>query len=168
MPSSSKSEDTEVDAHDRYVYRFCLQLYRRLSDRISSNAQNDALLHRLVHTELLSGSSNPEFSWSAANRRKALAGRILELSGDARLGKGHKAVIEKERNKAAKRVRDGLIEKRRARATQELEEVGVLLVLNQLVFKLSSRLRIRAIIILQSRSCLNPQLIPPVEKEIEV
>ena len=49
----------------------------------------------------------------------------MELSGAAKLGKGQKHVVEKERNKAAKRVRDGLIEKQKARAKQELEEVSL-------------------------------------------
>jgi hypothetical protein len=48
----------------------------------------------------------------------------LELSGAAKLGKGQKYVVEKERKKAAKRVRDGLIEKQKARVKQELEEVS--------------------------------------------
>jgi hypothetical protein len=74
---------------------------------------------------LLSGSPNTELDLSAAQRRKALAGRVLELSGGARLGNGQKSVTEKERNKAAKRVRAGLIEKQKTRVEQELEEVSI-------------------------------------------
>jgi len=73
---------------------------------------------------LLSG-FHPELDPSAPQRRKALAGRILELSGDAKLGKGQKSVTEMERNKASKRVRHGLIEKQKARVEQKLEEVGI-------------------------------------------
>lgn len=91
--------------------------------RNSSNAQNDALLHRLVHTKILSGSLNPELELTPAHRRKALAGRVLELSGGAKLGKGEKSVREKERNKAAKRVREGIVEKQKEKGKQELEEV---------------------------------------------
>jgi hypothetical protein len=92
--------------------------------RSSTNAQNDAILHRLVHTKLLSGSLNPDLDMTPAQRRKALAGRVLELSGVAKLGKGERSVREKERNKASKRVREGLVEKQKERAKQELEEVG--------------------------------------------
>lgn len=76
-----------------------------------------------MHTKLLSGSLNPELDLTPAHRRKALAGRILELSGGAKLGKGEKSVREKERNKALKRVREGIVEKQKERGRQELEEV---------------------------------------------
>ncbi|KAF5387827.1 hypothetical protein D9615_000337 [Tricholomella constricta] len=102
-PGKEKTEEEEDD--DEYT-----------------NAQNDAILHRLVHTKLLSGNLDPELEMTHARRRKALAGRVLELSGAARLGKGEKAVREKERNKASKRVREGLFEKKKQRAKQELEE----------------------------------------------
>ncbi|KAG5650211.1 hypothetical protein H0H81_000300 [Sphagnurus paluster] len=88
-----------------------------------TNAQNDAILHRLVHTKLLSGSLNPDLEMAPAKRRKALAGRVLEISGTVKLGKGEKSVREKERNKASKSVREGLIGKEKQRARQELEEV---------------------------------------------
>ncbi|KAF8897455.1 hypothetical protein BD779DRAFT_1667433 [Infundibulicybe gibba] len=87
-----------------------------------SNAQNDALLHRLVHTKLLSGSLNPELDSTPAQRRKALAGRVLEAAGGAKLGKGEKSVREAERNKAAKHVRDGIMKKQRDREQQRLVE----------------------------------------------
>ncbi|KAJ6599148.1 hypothetical protein DFH09DRAFT_1356256 [Mycena vulgaris] len=87
-----------------------------------TNAQNDALLHRLVHTKLLSGSLNTELDLTPAQRRKALAGRVLELTGQAKLGKGEKSVREGERNKAAKRVREGMLDKQKDRQKQQLEE----------------------------------------------
>ncbi|KAJ7700000.1 hypothetical protein B0H17DRAFT_273864 [Mycena rosella] len=87
-----------------------------------TNAQNDALLHRLVHTKLLSGSLNTELDLTPAQRRKALAGRVLELTGQAKLGKGEKSVREGERNKAAKRVREGILDKQKDRQKQQLEE----------------------------------------------
>ncbi|KAF9569022.1 hypothetical protein CPC08DRAFT_757219 [Agrocybe pediades] len=91
-------------------------------DEERTNAQNDALLHKLVHTKLLSGSLNPEMDMTPAQRRKALAGRILELTGEAKLGKGEKSVREAEKLKAAKRVREGLSQKQQQRREQELEE----------------------------------------------
>ncbi|CAL1702183.1 unnamed protein product [Somion occarium] len=60
-----------------------------------TNLQNDALLHRLVHTKILSGSLNNDLDLTPAQRRKALAGRVLEAAGKVKLGKGEKA---KERN----------------------------------------------------------------------
>ncbi|KAH0587476.1 hypothetical protein H2248_006258 [Termitomyces sp. 'cryptogamus'] len=87
-----------------------------------TNAQNDAILHRLVHTKLLSGSLDPDLDMTPAQRRKALAGRVLEVTGAARLGKGETSVRDMERNKASKRVRDGLKEKQKHRARQRLEE----------------------------------------------
>ncbi|GBE79326.1 predicted protein [Sparassis crispa] len=87
-----------------------------------TNAQNDALLHRLVHTRLLSGSLNSELNLTSAQRKKALAGRVLETAGKAKLGKGEGAVRSAERNKAAKRVREGIAERQEERRKQELEE----------------------------------------------
>ncbi|KAG6855115.1 hypothetical protein C0991_006044 [Blastosporella zonata] len=105
VPGSEKKEKTEEEKDDE-----------------RTNAQNDAILHRLVHTKLLSGSLDPDLDMTPAHRRKALAGRVLELSGTAKLGKGEKSVREKERNKASKRVREGLKEKQKERARQELEQ----------------------------------------------
>lgn len=89
-----------------------------------TNVQNDALLHRLVHTKLLSGSLDPELDLTPAKRKKALEGRILEAAGKAKLGKGEAAVRQAERNRAAKNVRDGLNEKQQERRQKELEEVN--------------------------------------------
>jgi len=93
------------------------------ADDEHTNVQNDALLHRLVHTKLLSGSLNSELQLTPAQRKKALAGRVLEVSGGVKLGKGEKVVREAERNKAAKRVREGLLDKKKEREKKELEEV---------------------------------------------
>ena len=89
-----------------------------------TNAQNDALLHRLVHTQLLSGSLNPDLNLKPAQRKKALEGRVLEAAGKAKLGKGEAIVRQSERNRAAKRVRDGLMEKQKERHEKKVEEVG--------------------------------------------
>jgi len=84
--------------------------------------QNDALLHRLVHTKLLSGSLNTELDLTPAQKRKALAGRVKEVAGQAKLGKGETIVRSAERNKAAKKVRDGLVAKQKVRGQKALEE----------------------------------------------
>ncbi|KAJ3559839.1 hypothetical protein NM688_g91 [Phlebia brevispora] len=87
-----------------------------------TNAQNDALLHRLVHTQILSGSLNTELDLTPAQRRKALAGRVMEIAGGAKLGKGESAVRAKEHNKNTKRIREGLLAKQKERRQKELEE----------------------------------------------
>ncbi|CAL1702181.1 unnamed protein product [Somion occarium] len=87
-----------------------------------TNLQNDALLHRLVHTKILSGSLNNDLDLTPAQRRKALAGRVLEAAGKVKLGKGEKAVRSSERNRAAKHVRDGLLSKQKERNEKMLEE----------------------------------------------
>ncbi|PFH51440.1 hypothetical protein AMATHDRAFT_108535, partial [Amanita thiersii Skay4041] len=87
-----------------------------------SNTQNDAQLHHLIHTKLLSGSLNSELNMKPAQKKKAFAGRVLELTGAAKLGKGEKAVREAERKRAAKRVREGIADKGKEREKQRLEE----------------------------------------------
>ncbi|KAI0921897.1 hypothetical protein AcW1_004248 [Taiwanofungus camphoratus] len=87
-----------------------------------TNAQNDALLHRLVHTHLLSGSTNPDLDMSSAQRKKDLAGRVLEVAGKAKLGKGEGTVRTLEQKRAAKRVREGIALKQKERNQRELEE----------------------------------------------
>ena len=91
----------------------------------STNAQNDALLHRLVHTQLLSGSLNPELGLTSAQRKKAMEGRILELAGNSKLGQGEKVVRAQERDKASKRVREGLLEKQKQRREKMIQEVTI-------------------------------------------
>lgn len=87
------------------------------------NRQNDVLLHKLIHTQLLSGAANSdELNLTGAQRRKALEGRVLELAEKSKIGKGESLVRKAERNKAAKRVRLGIEAKQRARMKQKLEE----------------------------------------------
>ncbi|KAJ3963580.1 hypothetical protein EV361DRAFT_1038165 [Lentinula raphanica] len=78
-----------------------------------SNIKNDVLLHKLVHTQLLSGSLNPELELTPAQRRKALSGRIVELTGDAKLGR---------RAATSKCVREGLVQKQKEGKAAQLEE----------------------------------------------
>jgi len=65
-----------------------------------------------------------ELDLTPAKRRKALAGRVLELAGGAKLGKGERLVRDVEKNKAAKHVREGISSKQKERRVQELEEVN--------------------------------------------
>ncbi|KAJ3724776.1 hypothetical protein C8R42DRAFT_662640 [Lentinula raphanica] len=67
------------------------------------------LLHKLVHTQLLSGSLNPELELTPAQRQKALSGRI-------------RLVCTAEHNKASKRVREGLVQKQKEGKAARLEE----------------------------------------------
>lgn len=77
-----------------------------------------------MHTKLLSGSLNPNLDLTPAQRRKALAGRVLELTGSVKLGKGEKQVRDAEKKKASKQVREGLSAKQKERDVQQLEEVS--------------------------------------------
>ena len=58
-----------------------------------------------------------------AQQRKALSGRVIELAEGAKLGKGEKVIRDSERNKAGKRVREGLVRKQQERQKQKLDEV---------------------------------------------
>ncbi|KAL5530315.1 hypothetical protein ACEPAF_6572 [Sanghuangporus sanghuang] len=92
-----------------------------------TNVQNDKLLHKLVHTQLLSGSLNHELDLTPAQRRKALDGRVMEIAGNAKLGKGESIVRQEERKKAAKKVRMGLerkVDERRRKAVEEAKDLG--------------------------------------------
>ncbi|KAH8830841.1 hypothetical protein DL96DRAFT_1594514 [Flagelloscypha sp. PMI_526] len=86
------------------------------------NVQNDALLHRLVHTKLLSGALGDDLGMTPAEKRRATAGRVEELAGHTKLGQGEKSIRKAERNKAAKSVRDGLIAKQKQRHEQKVQE----------------------------------------------
>jgi hypothetical protein len=105
-------------------WRCCTYPSTRLT-LTSTNAQNDALLHRLVHTQLLSGSLNSELGLTSAQRKKAMEGRVLELAGNSKLGLGEKIVRAQERDKASKRVREGLLEKQKQRREKMIQEVIV-------------------------------------------
>ncbi|THH12345.1 hypothetical protein EW145_g50 [Phellinidium pouzarii] len=92
-----------------------------------TNIQNDALLHKLVHTQLLSGSLNSDLNLTPAQRRKALEGRVLELADSAKLGKGEASVRQEERRKASKKVRMGLerkVDERKSKALEEAKNLG--------------------------------------------
>lgn len=81
------------------------------------------MLHRMVHTKLLSGSLSEDISLKPAARRKAMEGRLLELTGSSKLGKGENIIRKGERNKASTRVRKGLQDKVQERRKEKLEEV---------------------------------------------
>lgn len=120
-------EASSEDEADLYVHSNLLSVggtfhdFRVLS---STNLQNDAILHRLVHTQLLSGSLEPDLDIKASKRRKALAGRVMEVAGQAKLGKGEGSVRATEHNKASKKVRDGMLAKQGERVKKSLEEVS--------------------------------------------
>jgi hypothetical protein len=121
-PAQPKTTRVEVD-DDQFVAPILYFMTSPDNLTYRTNTRNDAILHRLIHTKLLSGSLNPGLDLTPAQRRMALAGRVLELSGSARLGKGEKQVRIVERNKAAKRVREGILEKQKQREMAQLDEV---------------------------------------------
>ncbi|KAI5822097.1 hypothetical protein K523DRAFT_326993, partial [Schizophyllum commune Tattone D] len=109
--STSKADDDADDEH--------------------TNAQNDALLHRLVHTQLLDPNLANDSKPSA--RRTALLGRLHELASasgasgkstlkQSRPGMGSKVIKTTERNVHAKAVREGLQRKQKELAARKVEE----------------------------------------------
>lgn len=66
---------------------------------------------------------NPSLDLSSAQRKKALAGRVLEAAQYSRMGEGEKVVRTAEHNKAPKNIRFGIIDKAKERRLKELEEV---------------------------------------------
>lgn len=119
-----------------------------------SNAKNDAELHRLLHTGLLSAAVNTEVASSAAQRKKALEGRVLELANRSKLGRGEKDVRVAEHKKAAKHIRIGIKEKQKKRDAKGLEDVSPVLILFNFIWRLNlvsfhSRRRTPAITILR-------------------
>ena len=93
----------------------------------SSASQNDKLLYKLIHTELLSGSLNPSLELSGAQRKKALAGRVLETAQYSKLGQGERVVRTEEHKKAPKNIRFGIMDKAKERRLKELEEASELM-----------------------------------------
>jgi len=87
-----------------------------------SNAMNDAELHRLLHTRLLSAAVNTEVASSTAQRKKALEGRVLELANRSKLGHGEKYVRVTEHKKAAKHIRIGMKHKQKKKDEKQLED----------------------------------------------
>lgn len=82
------------------------------------------MLHKLIHTQLLAGPSISDLNLTPAERRRTLEGRVMELAAGAKLGKGESLVRQKERSKAAKRVRLGLERQVGVEKTKALEQVG--------------------------------------------
>lgn len=117
-----KKEIIKEEEEERYTSRNLIGALPYLFNNNRTNAENDALLHKLVHTQLLSGSLNSDLDMTPAHRRKALAGRVMELAGGAKMGKGENAVRQTERNRASKNVREGLARKQKGKEQQELDE----------------------------------------------
>jgi hypothetical protein len=73
---------------------------------------------------LLSAAVNTEVASSAAQRKKALEGRVLELANRSKLGHGEKDVRVTEHKKAAKHIRMGMKHKQKKKDEKQLEEVS--------------------------------------------
>ena len=83
---------------------------------------NDTLLQNLIHNQLLNP-LNLDIELKASRKQKAVAGRILELTGRAKTGKGDSVLSRTERNRIPRKIRDGMDRKRRERAVKELRNV---------------------------------------------
>ncbi|CAE7111456.1 unnamed protein product [Rhizoctonia solani] len=96
------------------------------SDQDISNARNDKLLHELVHSQLLSNPDTFGAKQGSAKRSRTVAGRLLELADDVKIGRGAEALKAKENSHHAKRVRLGLLGKAKEREVKALEEAKML------------------------------------------
>ncbi|KAG8762913.1 hypothetical protein FRC11_007145 [Ceratobasidium sp. 423] len=96
------------------------------SDQEISNTKNDKLLHELVHSQLLNNPHAFDAKQGSAKRSRTVAGRLLELADDAKLGRGAEALKTKENSRHAKRVRLGLLDKAKQREAKALEEAKTL------------------------------------------
>ncbi|KAH7344592.1 hypothetical protein B0J17DRAFT_636004 [Rhizoctonia solani] len=96
------------------------------SDQEISNTKNDKLLHELVHSQLLSNPHAFDAKQGSAKRSRTVAGRLLELADNAKIGRGADALKAKESSRHAKRVRLGLLDKAKQREVKALEEAKTL------------------------------------------
>jgi hypothetical protein len=77
-----------------------------------------------VHSQLLSNPHAFDEKQGSAKRTRKVAGRLLELASDAKVGRGADALKAKENSRHAKRVRLGLLDKAKQREAKALEEVN--------------------------------------------
>ncbi|KAJ1311041.1 hypothetical protein OPQ81_009546 [Rhizoctonia solani] len=96
------------------------------SDQEASNARNDKLLHELVHSQLLSNPNAFDPKKGSGKRSRLVAGRLLELADDAKVGRGAEVLKAKENSRHAKRVRLGLMDRAKEREAKALEEAKTL------------------------------------------
>ena len=62
----------------------------------------------MIHTQLLEGSLSSDLNMTPAQRRKALAGRIEEVAGSSKIGKGEQSIRKLEHNRSSKKIRDSI------------------------------------------------------------
>ena len=68
---------------------------------------------------------NLDVGLKPSEKRKAIASRLLELTGQAKLGKGEAVRSRAERNKAPQRIRMGMERKIKEKAAKKLIEVNI-------------------------------------------
>lgn len=86
------------------------------------NTRNDVLLHQLVQTRILEPLDHTDHT-KPAHKRKAVEGRVMELTGAVKVGKGEAQLRKCEQNSASKRVREGLAAKEAQVIAKQREEV---------------------------------------------
>ncbi|KAG8974901.1 hypothetical protein FRB90_009677 [Tulasnella sp. 427] len=88
----------------------------------------DKELFRLLHTRLLAGTTDSAVHQTNGDRRRALEGRVIELSGKANVGHGLKVLHHQYKVHQPKRTRDIIKKKEKATDTArraEFEENGI-------------------------------------------
>jgi hypothetical protein len=77
----------------------------------------------MIHTQLLEGSLDHDLNLTPAQRRKALAGRVEEVAGTSKVGKGEQKVRKLEHDRTSRKIRDGVKAKKNKIFAAKLEEV---------------------------------------------
>jgi hypothetical protein len=95
----------------------------------------------MIHTKLLSGSLDPDLDLTNAKRQKALAGRVEEVAGSSKIGKGEDRVRKAEHNRASKHIRDGIQKKKAKLLAAKVEEVSI--TLSHLSSRLTSWIQVK-------------------------
>ncbi len=90
-----------------------------------SLVHNDKELYRLLHTKLLAGSAESAVHTTNGQRHRAIQGRLLELSGKAKIGDGVKLVRHEYKMHQPKRQRDQMHSKERQVDNGRRKEVGL-------------------------------------------
>ncbi|KAG8916097.1 hypothetical protein FRC01_003377 [Tulasnella sp. 417] len=88
----------------------------------------DKELFRLLHTQLLAGTTDSAVHQTNGERRRALQGRVIELAGGAKVGHGLKVLHHQYKVHQPKRTRDIIEKKEKATDSArkaEFEENGI-------------------------------------------
>lgn len=81
------------------------------------------MLQRFIHTKLLTNITASDDDSTPAQRKRNLIGRVEEVAGQVKVGKGEVLTRTSEQNRFSKPIRDGIREKRAKISAARLAEV---------------------------------------------